>query len=224
MTKTKKQARRERQNRETAVLDHARQHCEDKLNVESTKSMKLDAALGVTCPTIQAAVTLRVLLHPSHDLGALVTALDRQVKAVNGGDLKQVEGMLLTQAHTLSELFNGLVRRATNQQLLRPYETYLRLALKAQSQCRTTLETLAFMKNPPNVAFVRQANISGGHQQINNGSPSESGARENEIPQTKLSETLNELLPHARTSPPTGRTDSRLEAVGAINRAEIGTG
>lgn len=27
-------------------------------------------------------------------------------------------------------------------------ETYLRLALKAQSQCRTTIEALAFIKNP----------------------------------------------------------------------------
>ena len=36
-------------------------------------------------------------------------------------------------------------------------ETYMRLALKAQSQCRATLETLANIKNPPTV-FARQAN------------------------------------------------------------------
>ena len=40
-----------------------------------------------------------------------------------------------------------------------------KLALKAQSQCRATLETLAAIKNPP-VIFVKQAN---GHQQVNNG-------------------------------------------------------
>ena len=28
-------------------------------------------------------------------------------------------------------------------------ETYARLAMKAQSQCRSTIETLAEMKNPP---------------------------------------------------------------------------
>jgi hypothetical protein len=36
--------------------------------------------------------------------------------------------------------------------------TYLRLGLKAQSQCRATLETLAAIKNPRPVAFVQQAN------------------------------------------------------------------
>ena len=46
---------------------------------------------------------------------------------------------------------------------------YKRQALKAQAQCRATLEALAEIKNPRPVAFVKQANISGGHQQVNNG-------------------------------------------------------
>ena len=48
-------------------------------------------------------------------------------------------------------------------------ETYMKLALKAQTQCRTTLQTLAEVKNPRPVAFVKQANISNGPQQVNNG-------------------------------------------------------
>jgi hypothetical protein len=35
----------------------------------------------------------------------------------------------------------------------------MRLALKAQSQCRATLETLALINNVP-VVFARQANVS----------------------------------------------------------------
>jgi hypothetical protein len=42
------------------------------------------------------------------------------------------------------------------------------MALKAQNQCRMTLETLAAMKHPP-VVFARQANIASGPQQVNNG-------------------------------------------------------
>jgi hypothetical protein len=42
----------------------------------------------------------------------------------------------------------------------------MRMALKAQSQCRQTLETLATIKNPP-VVFARQANIAQGPQQVN---------------------------------------------------------
>ena len=50
---------------------------------------------------------------------------------------------------------------------------YLRLALKAQSQCRATLATLAAVKNPQPVAFVRQANIAHGPQQVNNAAAAE---------------------------------------------------
>ena len=46
-------------------------------------------------------------------------------------------------------------------------ERYMRLALKAQGQCRATLETLAAIKNPP-VVFARQANFANGPQQVNN--------------------------------------------------------
>ena len=44
----------------------------------------------------------------------------------------------------------------------------MRLALKAQAQCRATIETLAALKNPP-IVIARQANISNGPQQVNNG-------------------------------------------------------
>ena len=42
-----------------------------------------------------------------------------------------------------------------------------RLALKAQAQCRATIETLTLIKNPTTV-FASQANIAHGPQQVNN--------------------------------------------------------
>ena len=45
----------------------------------------------------------------------------------------------------------------------------MRLSLKAQGQCRATLETLAVIKNPP--VFAHQANIAHGPQQVNNTRP-----------------------------------------------------
>jgi hypothetical protein len=55
-------------------------------------------------------------------------------------------------------------------------EAFMRMALRAQAQCRTTLETLANIKNAP-VVFARQANVTTGPQQINNGTapPSRAG-------------------------------------------------
>lgn len=103
--------------------------------------------------------------------------------------MERAEAMLLAQAHTLDSLFNNLARRAQNQQYLNQFETNLRLALKAQSQCKATLETLAAIKNPP-VVIAKQANISNGHQQINNGVP----ATRTE----KTKSTQNELLAEAQ--------------------------
>jgi hypothetical protein len=76
--------------------------------------------------------------------------------------------MLTAQAHTLDAIFHRLAQKATHSEYLNELDANLRLALKAQSQCRTTLETLAAIKNPQPLAFVRQANIAHGPQQVNN--------------------------------------------------------
>ncbi|MDO8767752.1 MAG: hypothetical protein Q7K57_03430, partial [Burkholderiaceae bacterium] len=106
------------------------------------------------------------------DLGALVDELRPHMNDVNNGNLQHCEAMLVGQAHALQSIFVSLARRAVNQEFLKQYETYLRLALKAQNQSRMTLETLAAIKNPP-VVFAKQANINqgNGNQQVNNGIP-----------------------------------------------------
>ena len=73
------------------------------------------------------------------------------------------------------------------------------MAFRAQNQCRMTLETLANIKNPP-VVFAKQANISQGHQQINNCVPA-SRAEENKNQQNKL---LLEEAHYAGTTLDTG--------------------
>lgn len=98
-------------------------------------------------------------------------ALRDEVSKVQSGDLSQVEAMLFGQAKALTAVFHACLDRAGANlgQNLDVTETYMRLAMKAQSQCRTTLETLVETKQPRSVAFVRQANIANGHQQVNNG-------------------------------------------------------
>ena len=87
---------------------------------------------------------------------------------------------------------------------------------RTKSQSRATIETLAEIKNPRQVSFVKQANIAGGNQQVNNGIPP-SRAGENEIPPSKQSGYEHELLPNAGASAPARRVDPTLEAVGAID-------
>jgi hypothetical protein len=69
-------------------------------------------------------------------------------------------------------------------------QRYFTMAMKAQNQCRMTLETLSAIKNPP-VIYARQANIATGLQQVNNGLASPSHASETQIPLNKLLETSN---------------------------------
>jgi len=139
--------------------------------LEGSTDAEFAAAVSkkLTRPETSAAAVIEQWQPSTHDVNALAAELALQVQAVNGGDLQRAEGMLISQAHALENIFTNLARRAVNQQYLGHWETYMRMAMKAQNQCRMTLETLAAIKNPP-VVYARQANINnGGQQQVNNG-------------------------------------------------------
>lgn len=155
------------------------------------------------------------------DTPTLLATLRDQAAAVQGGDLADVEAMLINQASALQALFVRLSERAMEQTHMPNLEGFMRLALRAQSQCRATLETLATIKNPP-VLFAKQANVTTGPQQINNGLAASSRTREIENGQSQLTGGGNELLPNIRASALASEVNPTLEAVGTINGAEIG--
>lgn len=174
-------------------------------------------------PSVKGAATIKEYSkrYGEPNLVALVGELSDQATAVNNGDLKRAEAMLTVQAHTLDAVFNNLAQRAINAEYMDNLDRYLRLALKAQSQCRATLETLAALKNPASVAFVRQANIANGPQQVNNGVAANAPRAETiESQPNKLLEHQHGERMDCRTASATGGTDSTLETVGAVNRPE----
>lgn len=185
---------------------------------EQTARMALSPSLNAVAVILEYAAPMGDL-----DLAALTDSLSDSVQKVWDGDMKRCEAMLLGQAHALQAIFMSLSRRAVKQDYLKQYETYLRIALKAQSQCRATLETLATIKNPP-VAIVRQANIAHGPQQVNNGiaaSESTPRAREIESTQTQLLEENHGQRLDTGTAGAASGTDKELEAVGAVNRPQV---
>ena len=97
------------------------------------------------------------------------------------------------------------------------FERLMRLALKAQSNCRATAESLAAIQNPPTV-FARQANIANGPQQINNGSPP-SRVRRSTLEPNELLEAHGKRLEPGTQSTPSNR-DQELATVGTIDRAQ----
>lgn len=154
-------------------------------------------------------------------LHAVVTSAER----LNRGDLGAAEALLLAQATTLNAVFTQLAHRAQINvgEYLDVADRYMRLALKAQSQCRATIETLAVIKNPPTV-FARQANIAHGPQQVNNGvsptnreiqSPSRAGNRE--IEPIELLEAHDARMDAGTPGEAVGG-DPALAAVAAVDR------
>jgi hypothetical protein len=95
-------------------------------------------------------------------------------------------------------------------------------ALRAQSQCRTTLETLAAIKNPP-IVYARQANIAQGPQQVNNGTEpvSEvSRTRGNENSQNRLLEQKDGKRLDTGETGTAGGIDPEMATMGKIDRAQ----
>ena len=185
-------------------------------------------ARTLTRPEIGAAAVIEAWSPNTHDVNVLATELASQVRAVNGGGMQRTEGILISQAQALDAIFVSLMRRSVNQTNAAHWEMYMRMGMKAQSQCRATLQALAEMKNPRPVAFVKQANINnGGNQQVNNGATHadverSAPAREIQFEQSKLLEVVGNGSTYmdAGTTQATSRGDKTLETVGAIDRAK----
>jgi len=135
-------------------------------------SEKANISGAILNPSLNAAVLIgqsSKAIYGEETISNLTDVLDKIVnKVTKENDLSHCEEMLIGQAEALQSIFTALSRKALNQEYLKHYDILLKLALKAQSQCRATIETLATLKNPP-VIFAKQANIAQGHQQINNG-------------------------------------------------------
>lgn len=157
-------------------------------------------------------------------------SLKVKAKAVQDGDLKALETMLASQAVALDTLFSSLAMRAKLNmgEYMHAAEKYMRLALKAQGQCRTTVETLAAIKNPQPYIQNNRAQ----YQQVNNGTvPSEGNNQTSTRTHAhagKNQKNTNGLLEdktHEQewldtgTAKTAGGDDKELETVGEKHRA-----
>lgn len=193
-------------------------------SVEHEPSVRARMVLN---PAVRAAPTVSAYgeVFGEHALEYLVDALSDQTNAVIDGDLRRGEAMLTVQAHTLDAIYNDLARRAIRVEHISQLEAYLKLALRAQSQCRATWEAVSAIQNPPVAGYVNQANIAYGPQQVNNETDTRAHARtrENENPPNKLLED-KEHEPDQwmdRGAPATASAaDSEIEAVGKVDGSE----
>ncbi|HYF60778.1 MAG TPA: hypothetical protein VEA81_17665 [Burkholderiaceae bacterium] len=160
------------------------------------------------------------------DLTEVFQALQADGRAVKTGDLSAIEALLSSQIVALNAIFGEMARRAALNmgEYIDATDRYLRLAMRAQSQCRATAETLAVMKAGPPV-FAQQANIAHGPQQVNNGisGAERADARaggEKSVQQPELLETSDGERLDARAASTAGRGNPALEAVDAKHGSE----
>lgn len=198
----------------------------DFLLIESDpKDVRKNLARAVLRPAVTSAMVAREYHQYKFselDLMSLVGELEAQAKTVISGDMGRPEAILSSQAHALDAIFAELSRRAIDN-IRRGNadvgDRFLRLGLKAQGQCRATLETLGNLKNPP-VVYARQANFANGPQQVNNATPpTHAGNCENE--QIKLSGANHELCANTRTQTATIGVDKKMAAMAEIHRAKV---
>lgn len=176
----------------------------------------------ITSPEL-AAYRIIGMMQPKNladeiDAPGMLATLRDQAAAVQSGDLAHAEAMLINQASALQALFVRLSERAIEQAHMPNLEGFMRLALRSQSQCRSTLETLAAIKNPP-VVFAKQANISNGPQQVNNGTMSSTHAEKNINQQNELLEVQHgsEKM-DTRAASATGGNDPAMATLGEVHR------
>lgn len=151
------------------------------------------------------------------DTPAMIRLLKDRGEAVNNGDLSHAEQMLAAQATALQTLFTRLAERAMEQTHMPNLEAFMRLALRAQSQSRATLETLAAIKSPP-LVIAKQANLSGGAMQVNNGVAAPARTREIENEQNKLLEATDGKRMDTRATSAAIGADPIMATVGKLDR------
>lgn len=185
------------------------------------------AGLSSIASNADTARTFAESLTGEFALADSIAVLREHVKQVQRGDLSDIEARLTAQALALDAIFNRLAKRsaANMGNNLGACETYLKLALKAQAQCRATLETLVEVKRPRHVAFVKQANISNGPQQVNNGESfrnNNARAEENQSQQSKLLEDREHGCTNldAGATAAAGRSHTPVEALDKIDWAQ----
>ena len=155
-------------------------------------------------PSMKAAMTTYRFTSNLAEIDTM--ALAARMQELNedacSGNLGNMESMLAAQAITLDSIFHRLAVQA--QQNIGHHsnavDIYLRLSLKAQSQCRSTIEALAAIKSPKQ--YISQTNVAN-LMQVNNS-------------QERL-ETRNGERMDFGTQKASGRNDQELATLEAVD-------
>ena len=147
-------------------------------------------------------------------------------KRVQSGDMADMEALLVGQALSLQAMFTkygGLIN--ANMSNMKAMQAVFNMAMKAQAQSRATVQALVELKYPKSVVITKQANISHGHQQVNNGVDGgdfKSSTRTHAHAQANTIEQ-NELLKGIDNEPTGERLDTTAQGTHGATDKELAT-
>lgn len=149
--------------------------------IKNDSEIFADDSISASIMNAAVAEKFNKALFPEVGILDLANALNEKIVKVQAGDMSSIEAMLIGQAQALQTMFVTLGCMAASKTSLPQYTAFMGMALKAQSQSRATIQALTELKYPKQATFVKQANISNGHQQVNNATNTHAPARVKEI-------------------------------------------
>lgn len=183
---------------------------------DNDSTLDLEACMAVAA-LLPKAVAAEVLASSTKAWATTLTALEGLEETALGeaGGTRFLETMLFHQAIALQGLFGKYAKKAHQAGSFPQFQAFADMAMKAQNQSRRTLATLAEIRNPKRVAFIRQLNAAV-NQQVNNHRSAESQSwKVSDSDAPELLETLPSERLDTRTQSQTIRSDPHLEALGA---------
>lgn len=192
---------------------------EKELEAAGRGAMLIDPALAGGMTTAAYAGPL-LANWKSVSANDVQVAIDLMADAVKGGDLTDLEAMLVAQAASLQSMFTALAAKAAGSREISTVNAITSLALRAQAQSRVTVDSIVNLKFPRQTVFAKQANVNnGGQQQVNNGVPvSHAPAHEAPAPNKIFLESNASPILEPRAARGAGRSNQTLEAVGVGDR------
>ena len=185
----------------------------NKINKKEPDDTKIKQTESYTNCFARAASAMSMLHGHGRllDYSTVVEQLMLSSDRVNDGNIQEIEDMLMTQAKMLDHVFYDALEQLSSLRMINHIEVYSNLAFRAQSQCRKTLSTLAELKHPRRVMFVKQQNNTV-NQQINNSLENGNSGKIKNVANELLKDINHEAL-DSRGAPTTIRANKEMEAL-----------
>lgn len=141
------------------LLHEYRQKLGEPTKTEQGKSVINLHNLGVASPSLGYARTINLLHLSDVDQSDLLRkAIEDQTAAFLNNEIAAAADVLIGQATVLNAVFTHYVQLSTLAKTYEHKELLMNLALKAQDQCRKTIESMHSIKNPKKAAtFIKNA-------------------------------------------------------------------